>query len=163
MKRLYLFLSSKIALLADLPPLIFRLILAYGFYGPALEKATHFDSTVQWFAQGLHLPFPEINAAMAVTTECLGTVLVFLGLATRIISIPMMVVMVVAIATVHWPDGFAACETVKNASGAIERVKHGFEIPMYYFFMLFSLVIGGPGRISLDYLLKKKLIGEETK
>ena len=158
MKKLYVFLYSKVTLLADLPPLIFRLILAYGFYGPAMEKATNFDSTVQWFTNGLKLPFPELNAYMSVATECAGVVLMLLGLGTRFMAIPMMVVMVVAVATVHWASGFPACTTVKNAEGAIETVKHGFEIPFYYFFMLFSLVVTGAGRISLDYLFKKKFV-----
>ena len=157
MKKISATLVSKLHSLSDLPPLIFRLILAYGFYGPAIEKVRHFESTVRWFQDGLQLPFPVVNAVMATSTECLGVVLVLLGLATRIISVPMMVIMLVAIKTVHWPDGFAACESVKSADGVIERVKHGFEIPFYYFWMLFSLLVTGPGRISLDYLIGQKI------
>ena len=58
-----------------------------------------------------------------------------------------MVVMVVAIATVHYQNGFPCG-------------KNGFEVPFYYFFMLFSLVITGPGRISLDHLIKKHFVKE---
>ncbi|MFN8388746.1 MAG: DoxX family protein [Bdellovibrionota bacterium] len=160
MKRLYLFFISKLQLLADLPPLLFRFILAYGFYGPAMEKATHFNDIVVWFGETLHIPFPKLNAIMAVSTECAGVVLMILGLATRLISIPMMVIMLVAIKTVHLPDGWAACETVRNADEVIERVKHGVEIPVYYLCMLFWLLIAGPGKFSLDAIIKRKMIDE---
>jgi len=147
MTALYRFLLSKVELLRDLPPLIFRLILSYGFYGPALEKAENIENVIGWFRDSLGIPAPELNAYLSVTTECTGFVCLFLGLATRIISVPLMVVMVVAIATVHYPNGFACG-------------KNGFEVPFYYFFMLFSLVITGPGRISVDYLIKKHFIKE---
>lgn len=127
----------------DLPPLIFRFILAYGFFEPAINKLTHFKDIVVWFRDTLQIPFPELNAIMAVGTENLGYVLLTLGLGTRLISIPLMVVMVVAIKTVHLKHGFACGH-------------NGFEIPFYYFFMLFSLVVGGAGRLSIDALLSRK-------
>lgn len=133
------FLSS----FKDLSLLIVRLILAYGFYEPAMKKLNSFDSVVTWFGQGLHLPFPWLNAVMAITTEVSGVVLIFLGLMTRFISIPMMVVMVVAISTVHWSHGFHA-------------TNNGFEIPLYYMIMLFVLLSHGPGKYSLDETLLKK-------
>ncbi len=144
MKSLYLFLLSKVSMLRDLPPLIFRLILAYGFYGPAIKKLNNFESIIEWFGS-LGIPAPTLNAYAAVSTECAGFVLLFLGLATRIISVPLMLVMVVAVVTVHYQNGF-------------ECGKNGFEVPFYYFFMLFSLIVTGPGRISLDHLIFKKLI-----
>lgn len=126
-----------------LPPLLFRLILAYGFFDPAMKKITHFESIPGWFA-GLGIPFPTLNAYLAVSTEALGVVLLTLGLGTRIISIPLMFVMFVAIATAHWHNGFAAGN-------------NGFEIPLYYMLMLFSLVFSGGGTVSLDELIRRKL------
>ena len=149
MKRLYRALIAFVHTLADLPPLIFRLVLAYGFYEPAMQKAKNFDSIVQWFGDDLHIPFPLLNAYMAVATECAGVALMILGLATRLISVPMMVIMLVAIATVHYQHGFAAKD-------------NGFEIPFYYLCMLFSLFVTGPGRISVDYLVKRKFLSQEA-
>ena len=127
--------------LKDIPPLLFRIVLAYGFYGPATMKLKNFSGIVEWFT-GMGMPFPKLNAFLATGTETTGFVLIFLGLATRIISIPLMVVMVVAIITVHLGNGFEAGD-------------NGFEIPIYYLLMLFSLLITGPGKISLDTLITK--------
>lgn len=137
------------AALRDIPPLLFRLILAYGFYGPAVQKASNFDSTIKFFAS-IGIPFPEINAYMATSTEVLGVVLVFLGLATRFIAVPMMVIMVVAIKTVHWQNGFSCASDGDAIPG------NGFEIPFYFMIMLFSLIVTGAGKFSLDYLIEKR-------
>jgi len=130
----------------DISLLIVRLILAYGFFGPAIKKLNNFDSIVSWFSEGLNLPFPTLNAILATSTEVAGVVLIFLGLMTRFISIPLMAVMVVAITTVHWSNGFQASN-------------NGFEIPLYYMIMLFVLLSHGPGKYSIDETLLKKWFG----
>ena len=132
---------SYLEKLKDLPPLFFRIVLAYGFYGPATMKLKNFGGIVEWFTS-LGLPLPKLNAFLATGTETAGFVLIFLGLATRIISIPLMIVMVVAIITVHVGNGF-------------EAGNNGYEIPIYYMLMLFSLLITGPGKYSLDALITK--------
>jgi putative oxidoreductase len=134
--------------LRDLPPLIFRLLLGYGFYGPAIEKYKYPAGTIKFFTS-LGIPMPELNYYMAMSTELAGTVCVTLGLATRLISVPMSVVMLVAISTAHWAAGFQACQC--NADGG---PKYGYEIPVYFLCMLLFLIINGPGRISLDHLIK---------
>jgi len=113
--------------------------MAYGLYEPAMQKWSDIDSVAQWFAS-MSIPFPTLQAYMAASTEILGVVLLTLGLFTRLISIPLIVVMIVAIATVHFSHGFAAGD-------------NGFEIPLYYmlFFALFASL--GAGKFSLDYLL----------
>lgn len=138
-KKIYSFFS----LFQDLSLLIVRLILAYGFFGPAMKKLNNFDSIVQWFSEGLHLPFPYLNAILATSTEVAGVILLTLGLFTRFISIPMMGVMIVAITTVHWSGGFQASN-------------NGFEIPLYYLIMLLILLAHGGGKYSLDEALLKK-------
>jgi putative oxidoreductase len=142
-KKLYLGYSSKVEMLKDLSPLMFRLLLAYGFYEPAMNKLGDIHAIGEWFA-GMELPAPFFQAYLATFTECTGIILLTLGLGTRIIAIPLIITMLVAIKTVHWQNGFAAGD-------------NGYEIPLYYIIMLFSLLLTGSGKLSLDYLLLKKL------
>jgi len=121
--------------------LMVRLILAYGFYEPAKMKWSDIGSVAEWFGS-MGYPLPTLQAYMAATTEASGVVLLMLGLFTRLISIPLMVVMAVAIVTVHLPNGF-------------ESGNNGFEIPLYYIIMLFVLMTHGAGKFSLDRLLFK--------
>src|SRR3989339_929235 len=127
----------------NLPLLLFRLILAYGFYTTAVAKWSNIGNVAEWFGS-LGIPMPVFNAYLAASTEAAGVVLLTLGLATRFISIPLMITMIVAIVTVHLPNGF-------------EAGNNGFEIPLYYFMMLFMLLINGAGRISVDNYLSKKI------
>jgi putative oxidoreductase len=142
----FLDLTAK---LKDLPPLIFRLVLAYGFAEPAWLKITNIGPTAENF-QSFGIPYPLLNAYMAGCTECLGVVLLTLGLATRLISIPLIIVMIVAIKTVHWQNGYSCSDG-------------GFEIPFYYMCMLFFLHVNGGGKFSLDYLLCKRCHKTEDK
>lgn len=143
MQALIQFFNNKFLIFNDLTKLVVRLILAYGFYEPAMKKINNFDSIVTWFRDGLHLPFPELNAYMATGTEIAGLVLLILGLATRFISIPLMVIMAVAVLTVHGLEHFSCAD-------------NGFEIPLYYFIMLMTLMTGGAGKFSLDETIFKK-------
>ena len=123
--------------------LLARLAVAYGFYDPAMQKWSDIKSVADWFGS-MGIPFPTLNAYMAASTELIGVVLLTLGLFTRLISIPLMVIMVVAIVTVHLAHGFAAGN-------------NGFEIPLYYMLFLAIFASFGAGKFSLDYLL----FGEE--
>jgi len=123
--------------------LLGRLVVAYGFYEPAIQKWSDISSVASWFGS-LGIPFPTLNAYMAASTEILGVALLTLGLFTRLISLPLMVVMVVAIMTVHLAHGFSAGD-------------NGFEIPLYYMLFLAIFASFGAGKFSLDHLL----FGEE--
>lgn len=142
--ELYQKLVTQVKSMKDLPLLFFRLVLAYGFYGTAMMKWQNIDGVAEWFGS-LGIPMPTLNAYLAASTEIAGVVLLTLGLATRFISIPLMITMLVAIFTVHLGNGF-------------EAGNNGFEIPLYYLLMLFSLMISGAGRISLDHFISKKLV-----
>jgi len=126
----------------NLALLLLRLILAYGFFGPAMMKWQNMTAIGDWF-KSLGYPAPYFNAYMAGTTELLGVVLLILGLGTRVISLLLIFVMFVAITTVHLKHGF-------------EASNNGFEIPLYYAIMLFTLFAYGAGKYSLDNFLSKK-------
>ena len=134
-------ISKTLEVVKDLPLLFIRLTLAYGFYSPAMNKWSDIDSVAAWF-ESMNYPLPTLNAYMAASTEIAGVVLLTLGFASRIISIPLIIVMVVAILTVHGGNGF-------EASG------NGFEIPLYYLVMLFAILVYGPGKYSIEGLIKK--------
>ena len=116
-----------------------RLAVAYGFYEPAMTKWADISSVAEWFGS-IGIPFPTLNAYMAASTEILGVVLLTLGLFTRLISIPLIIIMIVAITTVHPGNGFSAGN-------------NGFEIPLYYMLFLAIFASMGAGKLSLDHLL----------
>lgn len=92
-------------------PLLLRLYLAPIFWMAGMNKATSFESTVEWFGNsdwGLGLPMPGVLALLATAAELGGAILLALGLGVRFISIPLMVTMLVAVFSVHWGNGWLA-------------------------------------------------------
>jgi len=126
----------------DAALLLLRLVLAYGFFGPAMMKWKNMEAIGDWF-QSLGYPFPYLNAYLAGTAEALGVILLVLGLGMRFISLVLIFVMFIAITTVHLRNGF-------------EAGNNGFEIPLYYAIMLFTLFAYGSGKYSLDYFLARR-------
>ncbi len=102
---------DKFRTLDFLGPLALRLYLAPVFWVAGMNKVNGFNGIVDWFGNadyGLGLPFPTLMAALATGTEVIGAVLLFLGLAVRWISIPLMITMLVAMFSVHWENGWQA-------------------------------------------------------
>jgi len=154
MRRFLIWCADTLSKLSDFPQLFFRLVLAYGFWKPMTMKLENFQDVVQWFAS-MNYPVPTLSALAILSAEILGVFFLPIGFLTRIVSFFLMIGMAVAITTVHWTHGFAAAN-------------NGFEIPLYYFLMLFALFIQGPGRISVDalfvgdYRKKKKAQQQEV-
>ncbi|MDQ1208311.1 putative membrane protein YphA (DoxX/SURF4 family) [Acinetobacter baylyi] len=91
--------------------LALRCYLTPIFWMAGTNKLIHFQDTVEWFGNtdwGLGLPFPYVMAALATSTEIAGAVLLALGLFTRFMSIPLIITMLVAIFSVHLPNGWQA-------------------------------------------------------
>jgi putative oxidoreductase len=121
--------------------LCIRFALAYTFWLTGKKKFDGFADIVEWFGS-LGIPAPTLNAYLATYTELVGAVLLVLGLGTRLISIPLIITMIVAIKTVHWENGFASGD-------------NGYEIPLYFILMLLTTLSFGAGKISMDHLIKK--------
>ena len=110
---------------ASLASLLLRLYLAPVFWMAGVNKLNSFADTVAWFGNsewGLGLPFPWLMAFLATATELAGAILLTLGLMTRLISIPLIITMLVAIVSVHWDNGWQAIADA-SAPFANEHVK----------------------------------------
>ncbi len=138
-KKVYLEFSRLSDYVKSFSLLFARIVVAYGFYGPAMMKWSDINSVAQWFSS-MGFPLPTLNAYLAASTETLGVTLLTLGLFTRVISIPLIIIMMVAIITVHLPHGFNA-------------IDNGFEIPLYYMLFLFIFLSHGAGKFSLDRII----------
>lgn len=99
---------TLLAKIDGVAPFLIRLYLAPIMLAAGLYKLQHFEATAVWLEQGLNLPYPELMAYLVTYTELIGGFLLLFGLAVRWVSIPLMVVMIVAATTVHWDNGWFA-------------------------------------------------------
>lgn len=128
-----------------IPALLTRLFVGYFFMETGWAKIHNLDAFATRFAQW-GIPYPAFNAALSGYTEFLGGALTILGLATRFVSIPMIINMIVAILTVK----------LKHVSGLDDFAE--LDEPLYaltYVWLFFS----GPGWLSIDAFLKQVVIG----
>lgn len=117
---------QNIKLAEGIAPLALRLYLAPVMLQSGWNKYVGFDGTTSWFEHSLGLPFPACMAVLAVGAELIGGFLLIIGLGVRIVSIPLMIVMLVAAFFVHWDNGWLV---LADASSwlANERVFEGAE------------------------------------
>ena len=121
-----------------LAPLLLRLYLAPIFWMAGTSKFNSFEDTAAWFGNsewGLGLPFPELMAFLATSTEIAGAIMLLFGFGVRWISIPLMFTMVIAIFSVHWVNGWQAVADAKfclfnctDANAAVEKLNAAKEI-----------------------------------
>jgi len=142
MKSVIKFINEAADRTGDWALLAMRLILALGFYHPAVTKFKNIYDTTEWFAS-MNFPLPKLSVLLVGATEFVGFFLLMLGFLTRYISIPLMFIMLIAITVVHMGNGYAAAD-------------NGFEIPLYYLVMLFVLFGNGPGKFSIDEAVSTK-------
>jgi putative oxidoreductase len=110
---------------------------------------SHMSDTISAFRDDFHVPFPELNARVASCTEFFGGILILIGLGARLAALPMAFTMVVAIATAKR----AQIEAV-NLDGLTTLL--GFE-EWSYVVMFLTIAIIGPGAVSVDGLIARRL------
>jgi putative oxidoreductase len=124
--------------------LVIRLYWGWQFALSGWGKLRNLDRTAGFF-ESLNLPWPKANAVLAGGTECLGGVLLAVGLFTRPASVPLIFTMVVAYWTAH-----------REELNAIGTNPDQFVTAAPFLFLLASLIVlaFGPGKLSLDALLR---------
>ena len=83
-------------------------------------------------------------------------VAVFLGAFVTLVSLPMAVVLLVAIFTVHLPYGFSSIKLVAVTPAGARFGPVGYETNLLYLAALVCLLLGGSGPLAIDGLLHKR-------
>lgn len=144
----------------SIPQFFLRLLLAWEYGEAGFEK---FHGT-NWFAD-LTFPFPfnllppDVSWAISTFFEIVGAFALLLGFATRLFSLSLIVLTLVAIASVHWPAHWTHFSELLSGYRIVDENNDGFgnyKLPLIYIVMLLPLLFGGAGKLSVDYLVKKK-------
>lgn len=127
-----------------------RLIVGFGFMEHGWAKLARGPDDFVGILTALHVPFPVLSAWATIATELIGGLAIFLGAFIPLASIPMAIVLLVAIVTVHLPNGFSSIklQTV-TAQGVAHFGQPGYETDLLYLAALAALVLGGPGPWAL--------------
>ena len=106
--------------------------------------------------QGMGVPDPYFMAWFTILIELLGGLAVILGAFVTIVSVPMAVVLLVAMFKVHLPYGFSSIKLIAVTAAGVKFGPPGFEVNLLYIACLATLAIGGSGPFAIDGLICKR-------
>jgi len=138
--------------------LLIRLITGAVFFWEGLLKFTYPNQGVGRFTK-LGFPFPEYTAHFVGTMEIIGGLLILFGLLTRFITFYFIIQMIVAVLTTKIslylgtsPLPLPPAPPKVGFWAVLHEIRSDYAQIMTSIFLL----IEGPGRKSLDYILRKK-------
>jgi putative oxidoreductase len=140
-------LSRRFARWAPLP---LRLIVGGGFIQHGVAKWMHGPSNFANILHAMNVPFPHLMAILTIATEILGGCAVLLGAFIPLAAIPMAIVLLVAIFTVHLPNGFSSIRLKGVVAGKAQFGPPGYECDLLYIAGILTLVLGGPGPLAVS-------------
>jgi putative oxidoreductase len=136
-------------------PLLLRLIVGYGFAVHGIAKLSRGPGSFAGILQSLGVPAPHLMAWVTILSELLGGIAVGTGAFVIIFSVPLAVILLVAIFTVHLPYGFSSIKLIAVTQTGAQFGPPGYECNLLYLAALVALVLGGPGPLAVDALLKR--------
>ena len=130
-----------------------RLIVGFGFLQHGYAKIARGADNFVGIVHALHVPMPFMMAWATILVEVLGGAAVLAGFFIPMASMPMAVVLLVAIFTVHLPNGFSSIKLQSVTAAGAHFGQPGYETDLLYLAALLALVIMGSGPFALDRVL----------
>jgi len=110
----------------------------------------HAIEKVSTYFASLHISYPVFNAYLVGAVEMIGGFLLIIGLGSRLVAIPLMIVMFMALGTAH-ADQIADFRFLLVPKTLVAQT------PYPYLITCLLVFIFGPGRVSIDAWIKRCL------
>ena len=136
------------------PPL--RLIIGFGFMAHGWAKLSRGPSGFAKLLAQIGAPLPEATAWVSTFVELIGGLAIFVGAFVEVVSIPLIVMMLAAMFSVHLRYGFSSINTIGLTADGPKFGPPGYEVNLLYIAGLISLILGGAGAMSFDRLLSRR-------
>ena len=137
-------------------PLPLRLMIGYGFLAHGWAKLSRGPEGFAKLLEQIGAPLPEVTAWVSTLIEILGGLAILTGAFVAVVSVPLIVMMLVAMFTVHLRYGFSAINTIGLTADGPQFGPPGYEINLLYVAGLLALILGGAGPFSIDSLLSRR-------
>ena len=143
---------STRAALARWAALPLRLMVGGGFMVHGFLKLGRGVEVFAAALAGLDIPAPHLMAWITVLIEVLAGAAVFFGAFVTLMSVPMVIVLLVAIIKVHWQFGFSSIKFLAANADGLQFGKPGVECDLLYLAAIVALYFAGRDPWSLDHL-----------
>lgn len=127
-----------------------RLMIGFGFVAHGYAKLARGPDAFAHIITALGFPAPDVVAWSTTLLELVGGILVMLGAAVAPLSVPLAVIMLTAMFTVHLPYGFSSIRLKAVTASGAEFGPVGYELTLAYLTGLVALALSGPSPVSID-------------
>ena len=148
-------LSTRLSI-ARWAPVVLRLIVGYGFMAHGYAKPSREPDAFAGILDEMGVPAPYLMAWLTILVELLGGLAVILGALVWVVSIPMAVVLLVAMFTVYLPYGFSSIKLIAITAAGAQFGPPGYETDLLYIAWLVALVMGGSGPLAIDAFMARR-------
>lgn len=131
-------------------PVPLRMIVGYGFIAHGYAKLTRGPDTFAAVLHTLGVPAPHLLAWLTTLVELIGGLAVLTGAYVPLAALPMAIVLLTALFTVHLPYGFFSVKLAEVTGSGTKFGPVGYEVVLLYLASLAALVAGGAGALSID-------------
>ena len=127
-----------------------RLVIGYGFIAHGMAKLMRGPDAFAGILAALAVPWPHASAWSTILIEIAGGAAMFAGAFVPLAAVPLSIVLLVAMFTVHLPYGFSSIKLVAVTANGAQFGPPGYEVNLLYIAALAALTIGGAGPVSID-------------
>jgi putative oxidoreductase len=96
---------------------------------------------------------------VSTLTELVGGIAIVVGAFVEFTSVPLIVMMLVAMFAIHLRNGFSSINTVGLTAAGPQFGPPGYEVNLIYIAGLLALIADGPGPCSVDGWLGRRARG----
>jgi putative oxidoreductase len=132
-----------------------RLIIGFGFMQHGYAKLARGPDDFISVLHAMGLPLPSVLGWATIILELVGGLMILAGALIPLATVPMAIVLLVAIFTVHLPNGFSSIKLQSFDTTGAHFGQPGYETDLLYLAGLLALCLRGPGPISVDTLLSR--------
>jgi putative oxidoreductase len=147
LRRAYELLTAAASLLQSPFLLALRLYFFWQLFLTGKGKLSNIGKVSEFFAS-LGIPVPTLNAYFIGSLECFGSLLLIIGLASRPLSLLIVISMTVAYLTADF-------EAVSSFFSDPDKFVKADPFPFWITALI--VLIFGPGLFSIDAILKRRL------
>ena len=133
-----------------------RLIVGFGFAAHGYAKLSRGPDKFASVVASIGVPQPYFMAWITTLLEFIGGLSLMAGAFVLPLTLPLTMVMVTALATIHLQYGFSSVRLKAITNSGPEFGPIGYEMNLLYIAALMTLALNGPTKLSLDLWLKTR-------
>jgi putative oxidoreductase len=138
-------------------PLPLRLLIGFGFAAHGFAKLSRGPDNFATILTSIGVPQPHLTAWVTSLVELIGGISVMAGAFVTLLTVPLCVIMLTAMFSVHLQYGFSSVRLKSVTPSGAEFGPIGYELNLLYISGLITLALGGAGRLSVDSYLSRRV------